>query len=253
MPCEEGCRTAVLGKTERTVGWEGNGKLTMIGLVRHCKRGNPQKWIGPIYRGVSHSFTLDIVFGFQYRSEAQGFLEGLRKRLGEFNLELHDDKTRLIEFGRFAAENRRRKGRGKPETLDFLGFTHICGQNRDGKFIVLRHTIRKRQRAKLNEIKRELRRRLHIPIPEVGRWLRTVLRGHYNYYGVPNNGRAMNAFRFYVTRLWFRSLCRRSQRTRINWARMGRLAKRWLPYPKIQHPYPGQRLHVFTQGRSPVR
>jgi group II intron reverse transcriptase/maturase len=195
----------------------------------------------------------DIVFGFQYCSEAQRFLEGLRKRLGEFNLELHGDKTRLIEFGRFAAENRRRKGRGKPETLDFLGFTHICGQNRDGKFIVLRHTIRKRQRAKLNEIKRELRRRLHIPIPEVGRWLRTVLRGHYNYYGVPNNGRAINAFRFYVARLWFSSLRRRSQRTRINWARMGRLAKRWLPYPKIQHPYPGQRLHVFTQGRSPVR
>ena len=195
----------------------------------------------------------DIVFGFQYRSEAVKFLEDLRARLGKFNLELHDKKTRLIEFGRFASENRKCRGKGKPETFDFLGFTHICGRNRNGKFIVLRHTIGKRLRAKLKELKRELRWRMHEPIPEVGRWLRAVLLGHYRYYGVPNNGRAMNAFRFLVGKLWFRTLCRRSQRTGLNWERMSRLIKRWLPWPKIQQPYPEQRLRVFTQGRSPVR
>ncbi|NIS81935.1 MAG: group II intron reverse transcriptase/maturase [Anaerolineales bacterium] len=195
----------------------------------------------------------DIVFGFQYRLEAMNFLGDLRRRLSKFNLELHDEKTRLIEFGRFAAEDRRGRGEGKPETFDFLGFTHICGKNRKGKFMVLRHTIRRRLRAKLKELKRELRRRMHIPIPEVGRWLRTVLVGHYRYYGVPGNGRAMNAFRFYVGRLWLRMLRRRSQRARLNWERMSRLIKRWLPVPRIQQPYPEQRLRVFTQGRSPVR
>ena len=195
----------------------------------------------------------DVVFGFQYRSEAEKFLEALRSRLGRFNLQLHDDKTRLIEFGRFAEKSRRRKGKGKPDTFDFLGFTHICGLNRNGKFIVLRHSIRKRVRAKLKEIKRELRRRMHASIPNLGKWLRAILRGHYNYYGVPRNGRAMNAFRYFLGRLWFRTLRRRSQKTRINWERMQRIIKRWLPYPTIRHPYPEQRLRVFTQGRSPVR
>jgi group II intron reverse transcriptase/maturase len=195
----------------------------------------------------------DVVLGFQYRSDGERFLKELTERLRKFNLELHKDKTRLIEFGRSAAWNRKRRGYGKPESFNFLGFTHTCGQNRNGKFIVLRHTLRKRLRAKLRAIKRELRRRMHRPIPEVGKWLRSVLRGHYNYYGVPNNGRAMNAFRFYVGRLWYRSLRRRSQKARIKWDRMARLIKRWLPYPKIRHPYPEQRLRVFTRGRSPVR
>jgi RNA-directed DNA polymerase len=195
----------------------------------------------------------DIVFGFQYQAEAEKFLEALRERLRKFNLELHDDKTRLIEFGRFAARDQKRRGAGKPESFDFLGFTHICGQSHSGKFMVLRHTMRKRLRSKLKELKRELRKRLHAPIPTVGRWLRTVLRGHYNYYGVPTNSRAMSAFRFHAHRLWYRLLRRRSQKSRINWKRMGRLVKRWLPYPKIRHPYPEQRLCVITQGRSPVR
>jgi group II intron reverse transcriptase/maturase len=195
----------------------------------------------------------DCVFGFQHRSEAEKFLRELRKRLGEFNLELNEHKTRFIEFGRFAAENRDRRGKGKPETFEFLGFTHICGRSRNGKFIVLRHTIRKRMQAKLKELKQELRYRMHFAIPHVGRWLGSVLLGHYRYYGVPNNGRAIGAFRHYVTRLWFKMLRRRSQRTRVNWERMSRLVKRWLPNPKIQHPYPEQRLRVFTQGRSPVR
>jgi group II intron reverse transcriptase/maturase len=195
----------------------------------------------------------DVVFGFQYRWEAERFLADLRERLRKFNLELHEDKTRLIEFGRFAAKNRKRRGEGKPESFNFLGFTHICGRDRNGKFVVLRHTMRERLRAKLRAIRKELKQRLHMPIPVIARWLRSVLRGHYNYYGVPRNGRALNALRFYVGRLWFKCFYRRSQRTRSNWERLNRLIKRWLPYPKIRHPYPEQRLRVFTQGRSPVR
>jgi group II intron reverse transcriptase/maturase len=195
----------------------------------------------------------DVVFGFQHRTEAEKFLEAFRERLRKFNLELHDNKTRLIEFGRFAAQNRKRRGAGKPETFNFLGFTHICGQSHSGKFMVLRHTMRERLRSKLKELKREFRKRLHALIPSVGRWLRSVFQGHYNYYGVPTNIRAMSAFRFHVHRLWHRLLRRKSQKTRTNWERMGRLVKRWLPYPKIQHPYPEQRLCVITQGRSPVR
>jgi len=195
----------------------------------------------------------DIVFGFQYRSEAERFLEGLRERLGKFNLELNEAKTRLIEFGRHAAGNRRKRGDGKPESFNFLGFTHLCGRKRNGKFVVIRHTMRKRLRSKLKELKHELRRRMHFSIPEIGRWLKSVLRGHYNYYGVPRNGRAMNTFRFHVSRLWYRTLRRRSQRTGLIWERMERIVKCHLPYPKIRHPYPEQRLRVITQGRSPVR
>jgi group II intron reverse transcriptase/maturase len=195
----------------------------------------------------------DSVLGFQYRSDAEKFMDELRQRFGKFNLKFHEDKTRLIEFGRFATKSRERRGEGKPESFEFLGFTHICGRTRNGKFVVLRHTIRKRMRVKLKELKEELRRRLHSSIPEVGRWLQTVLRGYYRYFGVPCNGRALNSFRHYVTRLWFRVLQRRSQRSRTNWKRMERLVKRWLPYPKIMHPYPWQRLRVNTQGRSPVR
>jgi group II intron reverse transcriptase/maturase len=195
----------------------------------------------------------DIVFGFQHRAEAVRFLEDLRERLLRFNLELNEAKTRLIEFGRFAAENRRKRGEGKPESFGFLGFTHLCGRKRNGQFVVLRHTMRKRLRSKRRELKQELRPRLHHPIPVLGRWLQSVLRGHYNYYGVPRNGRAINAFRYYLGDLWFRTLRRRSQKTRLNWERMGRIIERYLPYLKIRHPYPEQRLRVITQGRSPVR
>ena len=195
----------------------------------------------------------DAVMGFQYRSDAEKFRKELHQRCGKFNLTLNEDKTRLVEFGRFAAENRNRRGEGKPESFDFLGFTHICGRKQNGKFVVLRHTIRKRMRAKLKELKEELKKRLHSPIPELGRWLQSVLRGYYRYFGVPRNGRALSSFRYHVTKLWFRTILRRSQRRKINWERMERIAKRWLPYPKILHPYPEQRLHVTTQGRSPVR
>jgi group II intron reverse transcriptase/maturase len=195
----------------------------------------------------------DFVLGFQYRSDAEKFVGELRERLRRFNLELHDDKTRLIEFGRYAAQDRKRRGLRKPATFNFLGFTHICGKTQKGKFVVWRLTMRKRLHAKLKQIKLELRRRMHLSIPVVGQWLRRILQGHYNYYGVPRNYRAMSTFRYEVSRLWFKTLRRRSQKTRLNWDRMSRLGKRWLPFPKIRHPYPEQRLRVFTQGRSPVR
>ena len=198
-------------------------------------------------------FADDFVVGFQYRSDAERFLEELKERLLKFSLELHADKTRLIEFGRFAAEDRKRRGEGKPESFDFLGFTHSCDKTRDGKFIVLRQTMRQRMRTKLSVLKEALRARWHVPIHEVGPWLRSVLVGHYTYYGVPRNSRKLSAFRHQVFRLWYLSLRRRSQRTRNLWARMNRLAGRYLPQPRIYHPYPDRRLCVTTQGRSPVR
>ena len=195
----------------------------------------------------------DIVFGFQSYAEAKRFLAELQERLIKFNLELNEAKTRLVEFGRHAAENRRRRGEKKPETFNFLGFTHLCGWKRNGKFVVLRHTMRKRQRSKCRQLKQELKRRMHRPVPIVGRWLQAVLRGHYNYYGVPRNGRAMSAFRYHIGKIWYKVLRRRSQKARLNWKRMARIIERYLPYPKIIHPYPEQRLRVITQGRSPVR
>jgi RNA-directed DNA polymerase len=198
-------------------------------------------------------FCDDFVVGFQYQQDAEGFLEALKERFRKFNLELHEGKTRLIEFGRFAAQNRKRKGKGKPETFDFLGFTHICSKNQKGKFMVMRHTIAKRMRAKLQELKRELRLRLHWPVPVVGKWLRVVLLGHYRYYGIVGNRRKVSAFRYHLSLLWYRTLRRRSQRYRLNWNRMVRLVKRWLPQPRICHPYPDINLYVKTRGRSPVR
>lgn len=195
----------------------------------------------------------DFIVGFQHRSEAEQCLAELRERFRKFGLELHPDKTRLIECGRHAGGNRRGGGGGKPGTFNFLGFTHICDKTRKGKFIVLRQTQRKRMRAKLREVKQELRRRLHDPVPEVGQWLRAVVRGHFRYYGVPRNGPALTLFRQQVVVIWLRSLRRRSQKHRVTWARIGRLAARWLPTARIHHPYPEQRLCVITQGRSPVR
>jgi group II intron reverse transcriptase/maturase len=198
-------------------------------------------------------FCDDFVVGFQYQQDAEGFLEALKKRFRKFNLELHEDKTRLIEFGRFAVQNRKRQGKEKPETFDFLGFTHICGKTRKGKFVVLRYTIAKRMRAKLLELKGELRRRLHWPVPVVGKWLRVVLLGHYRYYGVPGNIRKIGAFKYHLSLLWFRTLRRRSQRHRLIWERMSRLINRWLPRPRICHTYPDLSLYVKTRGKSPVR
>lgn len=198
-------------------------------------------------------FADDFIIGFQYREDATRFLKVLQERFQRFGLELNTDKTRLVEFGRFAAENRAKRGMGKPETFDFLGFTHSCGRTRNGKFVVNRRSIGKRIRGKLKEIKDNLRRRLHAPIPAVGQWLRVVLLGHYRYYGVPGNSNKMEAFMYHVSLLWFKSLQRRSQRHRLNWERMRRFISRWLPRPRIYHPYPDLGRYVTTQGRSPVR
>jgi group II intron reverse transcriptase/maturase len=194
----------------------------------------------------------DYIVGFQYREDAQRFLAGLRERLAKFCLELAPEKTRLIQFGRFAARDRARRGQGKPETFDFLGFKHCCSKTKNGRFMLKRITIAKRMRIKLRQVKEELRRRRHHPIPEQGRWLGSVLRGHYAYYAVPGNSDAINAFYNEVTRHWLQSLRRRSQRHRLPWTRMRRLSARWLPPPKRMHPFPNARFDARTQGRSPV-
>jgi RNA-directed DNA polymerase len=198
-------------------------------------------------------FADDFVAGFEHQADAQRFLTDLRDRFAKFGLELHPDKTRLIEFGRFAARNRKARGVGKPETFDFLGFTHMCGKTKTGHFWLTRKTISKRMRAKLAEVKDQCLRRRHQPIPEQGRWLASVVRGHLAYYAVPGNSEAIGAFRRQVVRHWFQALRRRSQRTRLTWKRMYRLAARWLPPAHILHPYPRMRFDARTQGRSPVR
>ncbi len=197
-------------------------------------------------------FADDVVVGFQHRSDAERFHKELVERFARFSLELNAEKTRLIEFGRFAAENRRRRGLGRPETFSFLGFTHMCAKTRAGRFALRRKTIAKRMAAKLREVKALLRKRRHWPIPEQGRWLGSVVRGHVAYYAVPGNIRAVSAFRKQVTRHWGRALRRRSQRHRLTWERMGRLEARWLPPARITHPWPNVRFDARTQGRSPV-
>jgi RNA-directed DNA polymerase len=194
-----------------------------------------------------------LVVGFEHRDDAERFLAGLRDRFARFALELHADKTRLIEFGRFAAERRRTRGQGKPETFEFLGFTHICAKTKSGRFKLKRVTSKKRMQAKLRAVKTELRRRMHLPITEQGRWLGAVVRGHLAYYAVPDNGNAIRAFREQAIRHWLTTLRRRSQRSRLTWERLRGHADRWLPPARILHPRPEQRLAVNTQGRSPVR
>jgi len=188
----------------------------------------------------------DIIVGFETIDDAERFWEELKQRMQKFQLELHPDKTRLIQFGRNAANTRKRLGLSKPETFDFLGFTHICGKTKKGRFLVIRQTIRKRMQAKLQEVKTELRRRMHDPIPEVGKWLKSVVGGHIRYYGVPCNRYAIAHFRFTVGRYWHHVLERRSQKGRVTWDRMKRLLRRWLPPAHICHPYPSRRMRVTT-------
>jgi hypothetical protein len=195
----------------------------------------------------------DFVVGFQHRIDAEAFLRALRDRLTKFGLELHPEKTRLIEFGRFAATDRERSGNSKPETFAFLGFTHICGKSERGKFLLLRHTMRKRIRAKLLEIKTELRRMMHLSLRAQAKWLASVLRGYFAYHAVPTNSRAISMFRRWVVRIWLRTLRRRSQKHNLTWERIGRLADSWLPAAKIQHPWPWDRFAVTTQGKSRMR
>ena len=199
-------------------------------------------------------FADDFVVGFEHREDAEQFWADLRDRLAKFGLELNAEKTRLIEFGRHAARDRAARGLGKPETFRFLGFTHICGKTRkSGRFKLTRHTDSKRVRRKLLAVKREMAKRMHLPIPEQGAWLASVLSGHYRYYAVPDNIEALAAFRYQLIRRWLKALRRRSQRHRLDWQRMDRLADQWLPLPRILHPWPEQRFAAITQGRSPVR
>ncbi len=191
-------------------------------------------------------FADDFVAGFEHEDDARRFLADLRERFAKFGLELHPDKTRLIEFGRYAARKRAARGLGKPETFDFLGFTHLCGKTRRGGFWLRRITISKRMRAKLVEVKDQLKRRRHQPVPEQGKWLASVVRGHFAYYAVPGNSHAIRAFREQVTRHWCTALRRRSQRHRLDWKRMNRFATRWLPPARIRHPYPEVRFAART-------
>jgi group II intron reverse transcriptase/maturase len=229
--------------------WRLIGKWLAAGVIEDgqwsaCEEGSPQgASASPLLANVSLHYVFDLwadwwrrhratgeviivrfaddyTVGFQYQDDARRFLDELRERLAKFGLELHPDKTRLIEFGRRAAIDRRQRGLGKPQTFDFLGFTHICARMPAGRFWVRRITIKKRARAKLAEIKDQLRCRRHDPIPVQRRWLTHVLRGHMAYYSVPGNSDAVSAFRYQITLLWHRSLRRRSQRGRVNWDRM---------------------------------
>lgn len=186
----------------------------------------------------------DIRAGFQYREDAVRFLAAMQERIGKFGLELHPEKTRVLEFGRYAQERRARRGKGRPSTFTFLGFVHACGKTADGGFMVRRKPDPQRMREKLREIKEEIRRKVRMPVPRQGAWLRSVVQGYYNYFAVPGTTETLNAFRRAVVWSWYRALRRRSQRTRLTWERMLRLTKRWLPVPRITHPNPFERLCV---------
>ena len=186
----------------------------------------------------------DIVVGFQPEADARRFWDDMRERLRAFSLTLHPEKTRLIEFGRFAAQNRQKRGLGKPETFKFLGFVFISGKSRQGDFQIRRKSRGDRMMAKLQEIKEALRKRRHEPIPEVGKWLAQIVAGYFAYHAVPTNSTALSAFRYHVAVLWHRQLCRRSQRAYVAWERMAKLADEFLPKPRVLHPWPSVRFAV---------
>jgi RNA-directed DNA polymerase len=202
-----------------------------------------EAWRKKVARGdvVIVRYADDFVMGFQERAEAERFLAESQERLRKFGLELHPEKTRLIAFGRKAEDDWRRRGGSKPETFDFLGFTHSCGRNRRGYFLVQRETAGKRMRAKLKAVKQQLRIRMHAPVAETGKWLRLVVQGYFNYHAVPGNSRRLRAFRDGVKRLWWQVLRRRGQRRPWTWDRLIPAANRWLPSPRILHPYPNVR------------
>jgi group II intron reverse transcriptase/maturase len=200
-----------------------------------------EAWRRKVARGdmIVVRYADDAVLGFEHKEEAERFLRELQERLAKFGLELHPEKTRLIEFGRYAVPNRECRGEGKPETFDFLGFTHMCGKNgKTGYFVVRRKTVKKRMRAKLQAMKAELRRRMHEPLAETGKWLQSVVRGYYQYHAIPGNTICLGIFRERLIRLWRQVIRRRSQKRRPNWDRLGRYFDRWLPRPCVVHPFP---------------
>jgi group II intron reverse transcriptase/maturase len=199
-----------------------------------------EAWRKKVARGqvIVVRYADDLVVGFEHRAEAERFLEQFRERLAKFGLELHPEKTRLLEFGRFAAVDRRQRGEKKPETFTFLGFVHQCGTDPKGRFMVWRQTANKRMVAKLRQIKQTLRHRMHEPVPQIGAWLRSVLRGFYQYHAVPGNLRALSTFRHRLGYLWRSTLRHRGQRPKVSWERLGPLFARWLPAARVLHPYP---------------
>ena len=205
-----------------------------------------RQWRGREAKGkvIVVRYADDIVAGFELESDARRLLDAMRERFEQFGLELHGKKTRLMEFGRFAADRRKRRGQGKPETFTFLGFTFICGKSRSGSYQLQRKTRTDRMRDKLSEIKTQMRKRMHASIPEQGKWLRSVVTGFFAYHAVPTNQRALSAFRYHVVELWRKSLRRRSQKTNLTWERMTQLVNDWLPTPRILHPWPEQRFAV---------
>jgi RNA-directed DNA polymerase len=214
-----------------------------------------QQWRRRHARGevIIVRYADDVVLGFQHQSDAERFRKDLADRLARFGLSLNADKTRLIRFGRFAAQQRAERGLGRPETFEFLGFTHYCATTKDGRFAVRRRTIKKRMAAKLRETKVLLMQRRHWPIEAQGRWLGAVVRGHLAYYSVPGNIHQVTAFRDQLVRHWHRALRRRGQRHRMNWQKLRRHADRWLPPARYSHPWPNERFDARTQVRSPVR
>jgi group II intron reverse transcriptase/maturase len=195
----------------------------------------------------------DLVVGFEHRTDAERFLQEFQERLAKFGLEIHPEKTRLIEFGRFAQANRQARGEGKPETFTFLGFTHYCGVNSAGHFVVQRKSAAKRIRAKLQQLKQELHLKMHEPPALVGQWLKRVVTGHYQYFAIPGNRPALSLFRHRLCLLWRRTLIRRSQRSQVSWRLLDRLFDRWIPFPQILHPYPNVRFDARIQGGSRMR
>ena len=202
-----------------------------------------EAWREKVAKGdvIAIRYADDLVVGFENRAEAERFVKEFQKRWGKFGLELHPEKTRLIEFGRFARAKRQARGEGEPESFTFLGFTHRCGTNRAGKFTIWRQTVRKRLEAKLQQVKQELRARMHEPVPAVGEWLGQVLNGFYQYYAVPGNQNSLHRFRSRIVSYWKHVLARRSQRGRLKAGRMSRFCERWLPSPRVVHPYPSVR------------
>jgi RNA-directed DNA polymerase len=195
----------------------------------------------------------DLVVGFEHRAEAERFQKEFGERLAKFGLEMHPEKTRLIEFGRQAWTRRKRQGEGKLETFQFLGFTHYSGENSKGYFTVWRETVKKRMRAKLSEIKQELRTRMHEPIAQTGKWLKQVVQGYYRYHAVPGNLRRLSVFRGRLQRIWRQTLRRRGQKQRLTWEKLNRIFQRWIPIPRRLHPYPNERFDVRIQGGSRMR
>ena len=213
-----------------------------------------EAWRGKAAKGdvIVVRYADDLVVGFENLTEAERFLREFQERLAKFGLELQAEKTRLIRFGRFAALNRAERGQGKPETFTFLGFTHYCGKQRNGKFIVWRKTAKKRMTAKLRDIKTELRRRMHEPNSVVGEWLKRVVVGYYQYHAIPGNLNRLGLFRHRLRRLWVQIIRRRSQRNRKNWQRLRPLLDRWIPQPQVLHPYPMERF-AARKGGSRMR